>query len=312
MSKKCKRCVKSCKKSANCMLFTVLMKKTRRYIYILLAFITFILWVSLPSKSETNDFSEVVKVSLRDIGNKLLLSNNDSTSLILPVKALSNKTYQIAFNSELAFQPEDLVAITEQSLKTSKLPNNYRVEVLQCSDGEVAYSYEIKVNEEETIIPCQNRTLPTNCYLISVKFLNLHQATFNKHWLLLIVLVFLSLPLVEFIRNRSNSEQQLKASTETYPIGSYEFYPEQNKLVKSATEISLSKKECELLEIFVSKKNQIIKRDELTKRVWEDNGVIVGRSLDTYISKLRKKLKDDASVKLTNVHGVGYKLEIIN
>jgi len=44
--------------------------------------------------------------------------------------------------------------------------------------------------------------------------------------------------------------------------------------------------------------------------VWEDNGVIVGRSLDTYISKLRKKLKDDASIKLINVHGVGYKLEI--
>jgi len=46
------------------------------------------------------------------------------------------------------------------------------------------------------------------------------------------------------------------------------------------------------------------------KKVWEDNGVFVGRSLDTYISKLRKKLKDDDSIKLTNVHGVGYKLEV--
>ncbi len=75
-------------------------------------------------------------------------------------------------------------------------------------------------------------------------------------------------------------------------------------------EINLSKKECELLEILVANSNQIVKRDELTKRIWEDNGVIVGRSLDTYISKLRKKLKDDESIKITNVHGVGYKLEI--
>ena len=93
-------------------------------------------------------------------------------------------------------------------------------------------------------------------------------------------------------------------------IGSFNFYPEQNKLVKQATEISLSKKECEILAIFVARPNEIIKRDELTKTVWEDNGVIVGRSLDTYISKLRKKLQSDNSIKLTNVHGVGYKLEI--
>ncbi|WP_370097459.1 winged helix-turn-helix domain-containing protein [Xanthomarina gelatinilytica] len=80
--------------------------------------------------------------------------------------------------------------------------------------------------------------------------------------------------------------------------------------MKQAEEISLSKKECELLEIFAAKPNQVIKRDELTKKVWEDHGVIVGRSLDTYISKLRKKLEADSSIKITNVHGVGYKLEL--
>jgi hypothetical protein len=80
--------------------------------------------------------------------------------------------------------------------------------------------------------------------------------------------------------------------------------------VKKATEISLSKKECELLAIFVAHPNQIIKREDLMKQVWEDNGVFVGRSLDTYISKLRKKLQTDESIKLTNVHGVGYKLEV--
>ena len=72
----------------------------------------------------------------------------------------------------------------------------------------------------------------------------------------------------------------------------------------------MSKKECELLKILIEKPNQIVKRDELTKRVWEDHGVVVGRSLDTYISKLRKKLKADNSIKITNVHGVGHKLEI--
>ncbi|MGY8908461.1 MAG: helix-turn-helix domain-containing protein [Flavobacteriales bacterium] len=72
----------------------------------------------------------------------------------------------------------------------------------------------------------------------------------------------------------------------------------------------MSKKECEILQIFVANPNQIIKREELTKKVWEDHGVFVGRSLDTYISKLRKKLKNDDSIKLTNIHGVGYRLDL--
>lgn len=67
-----------------------------------------------------------------------------------------------------------------------------------------------------------------------------------------------------------------------------------------------------MLEIFVANPNQIIKREELTKKVWEDHGVFVSRSLDTYISKLRKKLKDDSSIQLINIHGVGYKLEVSN
>ncbi|QTD36251.1 winged helix-turn-helix transcriptional regulator [Polaribacter batillariae] len=90
----------------------------------------------------------------------------------------------------------------------------------------------------------------------------------------------------------------------------FQFFPEQHKLVKKSAEISLSKKECELLKIFVANSNKVIKREELTKKVWEDNGVFVGRSLDTYVSKLRKILKEDESIKLINVHGVGYKLEM--
>ena len=75
-------------------------------------------------------------------------------------------------------------------------------------------------------------------------------------------------------------------------------------------EIKLSSKECELLKIFCENKNNIVKRELLIKEVWENNGVVVGRSLDTFISKLRKKLEGDSSVNLINIHGVGYKLEI--
>ncbi len=93
-------------------------------------------------------------------------------------------------------------------------------------------------------------------------------------------------------------------------IGRFQFLPNENKLMLETKEISLSKKEVELLSLFVENPNKIIKREELSKKVWEDHGVFVGRSLDTYISKLRKKLNDDDTIKLTNVHGIGYVLEI--
>jgi DNA-binding response OmpR family regulator len=53
-----------------------------------------------------------------------------------------------------------------------------------------------------------------------------------------------------------------------------------------------------------------VKRDLILKSVWEDNGYFVARSLDVFISRLRKYLKPDDSLRIVNVHGVGYKLEV--
>jgi DNA-binding response OmpR family regulator len=173
--------------------------------------------------------------------------------------------------------------------------------------------------KDETIIPCAGRVLPNSCYEVKVRFITKagFLATYKDVWLLLLVLIGL-IALIDFLNRKYKKtlviETETKTETKneqiTYNLGRFKFYPEQHKLVIATKEIGLSKKECELLAIFVTKPNSIIKRDELTKRVWEDQGVFVGRSLDTYISKLRKILKSDPSIKLTNVHGVGYKLEV--
>ncbi len=265
----------------------------------------------IACNSEQDNFSKQVKIALRDTGNNLLLSENDSTSLILPVKELSFNRFQLAFNESLTFEPEVLVKHLEKSIKVSELPEHYIVEVIQCEDDEVAYSYQINVLEESTIIPCISRFLPKACYVIEVNFLKMENPNSALHigLGLFIGLLMLTFSIIWYrITNRKRSTQE---KTNFESLGSFKFYPEQNKLIKEAEEIALSKKECELLAIFIERPNTVIKRDELTKKVWEDNGVIVGRSLDTYISKLRKKLQSDTSIKLTNIHGVGYKLEIL-
>ena len=296
--------------SHNCLLFTSIMKRNIIYSISKLTVILVLSMAMSCSTKHDSDFSERTKISLRDVGNKLLLSNQDSTSLILPVLELSESKYKLTFNKSLSFEPSVLVGFIQESFKTSQLPEQYRVEVLQCSDREVAYSYQMSVNEESTIIPCVGRYLPKACYFIEVNFTNRDKGFVINKVIYYIIGILVLLGLGFLIFKKTNQEKLKTDSDDSEKIGSFYFYPEQNKLVKEAMEIALSKKECELLALFVANPNQIIKRDELTKRVWEDNGVFVGRSLDTYISKLRKKLKADTSIKLTNVHGVGYKLEI--
>lgn len=294
------------------MLFTEIMSKKKIYSYAGLVLLLFLGWVIVPSNTSNQDFSERVKVSLRDVGNQLLHTNKDSTSLVLPVLALETNRYMISFQNQLSFEPSNLVTIIKNSFYKADLPKYYRVAVKQCSDNEVAYSYEIKNLSEKDIVPCAGRYLPNNCYTIEVKFTNMQASFFNKQFFLFGLLLLIVLFALDYVLSKpkniiEKSDVKVDSATE---IGIFKFYPEQNKLVKQTAEISLSKKECELLSIFVDRPNEIIKRDELTKKVWEDNGVFVGRSLDTYISKLRKKLKEDTSIKLVNIHGVGYKLEI--
>ncbi|WP_232729149.1 winged helix-turn-helix domain-containing protein [Ulvibacter sp. MAR_2010_11] len=290
---------------------------SRKKIYILVAILVLIVFaVGLLNSDRKKDiFAERAKISLRDIGNQLLLANNDSTSLVQPVIQITQSKYQLSFQKQLSFDPTDLVSITRESLQKGELPENYLVEVLECETQEVAYSYEMKNNEELSIIPCGGRILPENCYTIDFRFTDITSAsvlsTGNKLLLLVFMgAVFLFLYEVFFSKRKANIPTE-DVNPNYTEIGSFQFYPGQNKLVKKPNEINLSRKECELLEIFVANLNQIVSRDELTKKVWEDHGVFVGRSLDTYVSKLRKKLQEDETVQLVNVHGVGYKLEIV-
>jgi len=300
------------------MFFTEKMSRKRIYIYITLAIITLLAWLLSTSNNDQEEFSESVKVALRAAGNELLLSNNDSISLVQPITKLSTSKYQLTFESKLFIEPDYLVSSVKQNFAKANLPKYYRVEVVECNKEDVAYSYQVTDIKEKDIVPCKGRTLPINCYNIQVRFVKLKTPFITKQTVLFVLFFIGFIFILDYLwlQKRATSQVESEVAIDVIPndsyktIGIFKFYPEQHKLIKDPLEINLSKKECELLSIFVENINQVVTRDDLTKKVWEDNGVIVGRSLDTYISKLRKKLKEDDSIKITNVHGIGYKLEI--
>jgi len=91
-------------------------------------------------------------------------------------------------------------------------------------------------------------------------------------------------------------------------IGAFIFSDETLTLSKDELEINLTQREAALLKYFCQHKNQLLKREEILKAVWGDDDYFMGRSLDVFISKIRKYLEADESVSIKNHHGVGFKL----
>ena len=105
--------------------------------------------------------------------------------------------------------------------------------------------------------------MPQNDYEIKVKFTNKSAPFFNKQLFLVSLFLLLIIFLLDYqFSKRSAIGETKEVLKESTKIGSFQFYPKQNKLVKKATEISLSRKECELLSIFIANPNQIITREE--------------------------------------------------
>ncbi|WP_277485677.1 winged helix-turn-helix domain-containing protein [Catalinimonas alkaloidigena] len=249
---------------------------------------------------------------IRKIGHKLLLHAGDSSSRVLPVKQIDETTFQLEFQRTFSFVPDSLVEVVRVNLAENNLPMEYVVNVLECYAHEVVYGFAMG-EEYRDIVPCEGRVQPEGCYAVQITFDDFAvSGTKNKHYFLF-TLALSSLVVIGFIgkvwiKNRQQlTEREARAFI---PLGSYTFDQRQGKLMNRHQSISLSDKESRLMTIFALQQNELIERDRLLKEVWEDEGVFTGRSLDVFISRLRKKLQDDPSVRLANVHGKGYRLEV--
>jgi DNA-binding response OmpR family regulator len=97
----------------------------------------------------------------------------------------------------------------------------------------------------------------------------------------------------------------------TYDIGNYQFDVYKQQLIINNETIKLTTKEAELLHLLCMNKNKILERNLALRRIWKDDNYFNARSMDVYITKLRKHLKRDDRIEIINVHGKGYKL-IVN
>lgn len=263
------------------------------------------------SIEDSDDFDNSRReVLLRRVGHELLSQSGDSKSRVLPVEKISENEYQIRFENDFSFQPDSLVNTTRRLLAKDPLAANYVVNVLSCDKNRVVYGFAISQNKKDDIVACIGRAQPIACYRINIIFKPTGINATTKGYILA-GLPFLAF--VGFIFFRSVKPRRALAQgqhTDMLTLGTVSFDVKNRKLIINGKTIDLTGTETRVLHIFALSPNETIERSRLQKKIWEDEGVIVGRSLDMFISKLRKKLELDPNINILVIRGKGYKLEI--
>jgi DNA-binding response OmpR family regulator len=112
---------------------------------------------------------------------------------------------------------------------------------------------------------------------------------------------------IEVFLRRSNGTKTMEA---TFSLGEFTFDCHTLCLQHATGNKTLTQKEAEVLKLLCNNKERVLKREEILTSVWGDDDYFMGRSLDVFISKLRKYLKEDPKVEIVNYHGVGFRLEV--
>lgn len=118
---------------------------------------------------------------------------------------------------------------------------------------------------------------------------------FSMEELLLKIEIFLA-------RSKKNA-----TSVHDYTVGKFRFDPAEHVLLTETETISLTQRESELLKLFLENRNKVLKREQILTALWGDDSYFMGRSLDVFISRLRKLLINEKGISIENLHGVGFK-----
>jgi DNA-binding response OmpR family regulator len=196
-------------------------------------------------------------------------------------------------------------------------------DVINCPDGEVAWEYYQKKNPDLCILdvnmPYKDgftvaKKIRQKSDVVPILFLTAKSLEedklkgfaagaddyivkpFSMKELLLRINVFLR-------RNK----MFIRESQASYKIGSLTFIPAALQLKSSNETISLTQREKELLEFLCLHPNMVLKREEILSNVWGKNDFFLGRSMDVFITRLRRYLQTEPAISIETIHGVGYR-----
>lgn len=267
-------------------------------------------------REDERQFAQKADLALRRTAHHLLLEKGDSTTRIAPVRHVSKTTYIIQL--EESFDYDRIPGLLQESLTLHHINTGYNVAVLDCEKGELQLGYNIIDFTETGEVPCTGRQQVGGCHLLQVTFAAPEPTPppVGRWWAgALGFLLATAVGLVWYRSTRTKDPATAPSTSDDsrpagIQIGQTLFYPADQSVEVAGTRQSLTYRESKLLHLFAERPNQLLERNFILKSVWEDEGVIVGRSVDVFVSRLRKLLQPDPSLRLVAVHGVGYRLEV--
>jgi hypothetical protein len=273
--------------------------------------------------------SQKINLALRRTAHHLLRAAGDSTSRIPAVQQPDPRTFRVQLAR--SFDYDKLPGLLRQSLAVHRITGGYDVAVLDCATNQLQLGYNVAdllgKDADKDSVACGGRSMTAGCYVLQVSFdTPISVAQPKPVWPFLALGGLLTGFLVLVWRRQTEPlhppQPPFEPETQPQPVRIPE---DTNRLCfgRSTLDVSnqilavgeethnLTYRETKLLRVFVNHANQVMERDRILDLVWADEGITVGRSVDVFVSRLRKLLQNDPLIKIVAVHGVGYRMEVL-
>jgi hypothetical protein len=246
-----------------------------------------------------------VGLLLRSVGHEVLQAAGDSTTRIPPVRRSSAHTFVLTLPS--GFEYDLLPGVLAAALRKGSVRTDYEVAVRACGTPEVILGYRFRTSDPDAEVPCVGREQLPGCSEITVTFL---PATRNAGvWWWAAGLLAMLAGLGGYVWKKRTLRPVPAAEA---PVAVSAALPDLDlanlEIRFDHTRHALTFREAKLLDYFFRHPNELLPREQILKAVWEDEGVMVDRSLDVFVSRLRKILALGSQLRIENVRGVGYRL----
>lgn len=250
-----------------------------------------------------------VNLALRKMADGLLRRAGDHESRIPAVEQTAPLVWRVQLDEPFAY--DALPGLLQQSLDRYGITASYEVAVRRCADNMIDLGYHQLDWLQDSLVPCSGRAFSEECHFIEVTFLAADAAKAGSTrpfpwWLWLLLGGGLATG-ISFLWPGKPPRKVL--SHDLLPIGGATLDLAGQTLTSPAGQHHLTYREAKLLAFFAHHPDRVLEREAILQHVWADEGILVGRSIDVFVSRLRKKLVIDPTVSIVAVHGVGYRLE---
>ncbi|MEM6321565.1 MAG: winged helix-turn-helix domain-containing protein [Bacteroidota bacterium] len=265
-----------------------------------------------------NTLSDQTNLAIRQVGDQLLTAIGNDTMTVPAIQNTDSRSFLLSLST--SFNYDTLPQLLHEALTDFELATeSYYVTVKDCAADSVILGYD-KRQFLAGKVPCIGRHQYADCNQIFVHFPDRiveESSSFSWGYFLALLLPLLLLCFFLFKRQERKTEKgAVKTFTDSkkewLSFGKTQLDARNQTLYFQQTQKSLTFRETKLLQYFALHANELLPRENLLENVWGDEGVLVGRSLDVFVSRLRKILKPDTSLTIKTVHGVGYRLEVVS